>query len=264
MADENTDPSEEDPIVEETSSSMADDPNSYTEQSETEETEEQITTESEDYVIETEEQISDENVQTEEDPSDQDEYIIEEELVSVEADADISAAMIPVITGIWDPNGDAIDFADDGAIIGYTGNLTHPEIKKVRLIVNYPAGSTDQVLRVKLAEGIVWADNGATGTPSLVSVTGPVGNTKVGSTTIQDGEYTYSIQNGTTTFTLEFNVKYDNRMDMAKITDAITVNAEYIKDGETLSAEELTLKNLDRAVYENGLASASHLTGNKP
>ena len=50
---------------------------------------------------------------------------------------------IPEISGTWDLSDENIDFGAEGATIGFSGNLAFPEVKKVRIVVKYPAGSTD-------------------------------------------------------------------------------------------------------------------------
>ena len=151
---------------------------------------------------------------------------------------------IPEISGTWDLSDENIDFGAEGATIGFTGNLAFPEVKKVRIVVKYPAGSTDQILTVKLAEGLRWVNNGSVGTPALDSVSELTERSKIAGVNIDNGKYTYYITSGTTVFTLEFDVKYDVRMDFKDLSDAIIVGAECKKDGKKLEASVTSLKKL--------------------
>ncbi len=138
------------------------------------------------------------------------------------------------VSGVWDVGGTPIAFPAAGAEIEWT-DLAFPKEYEVSVAASFPSG-TEKYIKVTLAPGLVWVNNGADD-PNIQNYIDGVdplaGSSSFAGTTFQDGYYVYHMKDTTSEAGTVFTVKLNTEMDYAEIQNAITVEASYIPEGET-------------------------------
>ncbi|HOR57210.1 MAG TPA: hypothetical protein PLV82_00860, partial [bacterium] len=138
----------------------------------------------------------------------------------------------PVVSGEWSVDDGNTWNAFGGGVVptlGFVGNSGQELL--VRVSTTFSTGNTKQI-KVTIADGLEWIDNGASGFPEGMLIgdpVGPEGQTKWPSSadpqhTINNGSYTYTLNSGTTDATLTFRVAQNVVDDYPSQTNPIVVD----------------------------------------
>ncbi len=166
----------------------------------------------------------------------------------------------PVVSGEWSvDDGNTWNAFGSGVVptLGFVGNSGQELL--VRVSTTFSTGNTKQI-KVTIADGLEWIDNGASGFPEGMLIgdpVGPEGQTKWPSSadpqhTINNGSYTYTLNSGAIDATLTFRVAQNVVDDYPSQTNPIIVDVN-----ENGASSQLALPTINYEQTPGAIAGQS-------